>query len=183
MDGLHLTADLSGCDASLAAMTEPAALRTLCVEAVKQARLIAVGELFHAFPPPGGVTGVVLLAESHLAVHTWPELAAVTLDVYVCNYGGDNSQRAHALLDALVAAFSARDVQRQSLQRGVKQRQPVAWWFVVPGWLVEVIQHLFSSADASASTKRLSSSSIRHSTEPVGKQCSATNRTGLANED
>jgi hypothetical protein len=39
----------------------------------------------------GGVTGVVLLAESHLAVHTWPA-AAVTLDVYVCN-SGDNSAR------------------------------------------------------------------------------------------
>ncbi len=118
MDGLHLTADLSGCDTSLAAMTEPGALRALCVGAVEHAGLDPVGELFHAFPPPGGVTGVVLLAESHVAVHTWPELAAVTLDVYVCNYGGDNTQRAHALLDALVAAFGASDAQRQSLQRG-----------------------------------------------------------------
>jgi len=125
MDGLHLTADLSGCDTTLAAMTEPAALRALCVGAVQRAGLAAVGELFHAFPPPGGVTGVVLLAESHLAVHTWPELAAVTLDVYVCNYGGDNSERAHALLDALVDAFGARDVQRQSLQRGARAARPL----------------------------------------------------------
>ena len=61
---------------------------------------------------------MLLLAESHLAVHTWPELGAVTLDVYVCNYGGDNSARAHALLDALVAAFGAKEAHRQSLQRG-----------------------------------------------------------------
>jgi hypothetical protein len=52
--------------------------------------LTPVGELFHRFEPGGGVTGVVLLAESHLAVHTWPELGAVTMDVYVCNFSGDN---------------------------------------------------------------------------------------------
>ena len=34
----------------------------------------------------GGVTGVVLLAESHVAIHTWPELGNVTLDIYVCNF-------------------------------------------------------------------------------------------------
>jgi S-adenosylmethionine decarboxylase len=120
MDGLHLTADLSGCDTSLAAMTDPVALQALCLAAVERAGLAAVGELFHVFPPPGGVTGVVLLAESHLAVHTWPELAAVTLDVYVCNYGADNSARAHALLETLIDAFGALDAQRQALQRGAK---------------------------------------------------------------
>src|SRR4051794_31574714 len=113
MDGLHLTADLSGCDTALAAMTDPAALRALCLGAVERAGLAAVGELFHVFPPSGGVTGVVLLAESHLAVHTWPELGGVTLDVYVCNHGADNSGRAHALLDALIGAFRAKGVQRQ----------------------------------------------------------------------
>ncbi|RQP22321.1 adenosylmethionine decarboxylase [Piscinibacter terrae] len=118
MDGLHLTADLRGCDPGLAAMTDAAALRAMCVGAVEAAGLGAVGELFHVFPPPGGVTGVVLLAESHLAVHTWPELGAVTLDVYVCNYGGNNSARAQALLEALVVAFGAREAHRQSLRRG-----------------------------------------------------------------
>ena len=48
----------------------------------------------------------MLLAESHLAVHTWPELEAATLDVYVCNFGADNSARAEALMAALIAAFA-----------------------------------------------------------------------------
>ena len=65
-----------------------------------------------------GITGVVLLAESHLAVHTWPEMAAVTLDVYVCNYGSDNAAKAHALFDALCAAFDPRSRQTHALQRG-----------------------------------------------------------------
>src|SRR3978361_2121210 len=120
MQGLHLTADLHGCAVDHPAMTEPQALRRLCLSEVVAARLAAVGELFHRFPAPGGVTGVVLLAESHLAVHTWPELAAVTLDVYVCNLGGDNSARAHALLASLLAAFSPGHVERHVLERGAR---------------------------------------------------------------
>jgi S-adenosylmethionine decarboxylase len=118
MDGLHLTADLHGVAATLAAMHDPAALRACCVAAVGAAGLQPVGELFHRFPAAGGVTGVVLLAESHLAVHTWPELRAVTLDVYVCNYGADNSARAEALLAALLAAFAPARVERHALRRG-----------------------------------------------------------------
>jgi S-adenosylmethionine decarboxylase len=118
MDGLHLTADLRGVAAALPAMSDCAALRECCLAAVAHAELQPVGELFHRFPAGGGVTGVVLLAESHLAVHTWPELEAVTLDVYVCNYGADNSQRAEALLGALLAAFAPRSVERHTLRRG-----------------------------------------------------------------
>jgi S-adenosylmethionine decarboxylase len=122
MQGLHLTADLRGCPAGQPAMTTPEALRELCVAAVHDAGLLPVGECFHGFPPengePRGVTGVVLLAESHLAVHTWPEIDAVTLDVYVCNLGADNSAKAHRLLDTLLAAFGPAGVARHALQRG-----------------------------------------------------------------
>ena len=118
MQGLHLMADLRGCAANLPAMTEPDALRALCLRAVHDGALTPVGELFHRFGPPGGVTGVVLLAESHLAVHTWPELGAVTLDVYVCNYGADNSARAQGLLAALQQGFSPAQVVAHSVVRG-----------------------------------------------------------------
>ncbi len=118
MTGHHLTADLSGCPATTSAMTDPQALRRLCIEAVYAAGLTPVGEVFHVFPPPGGVTGVVLLAESHLAVHTWPERGAVTLDAYVCNLSSDNSAAAQGLVDQLIAAFAPRHVQRQRWLRG-----------------------------------------------------------------
>jgi S-adenosylmethionine decarboxylase proenzyme len=121
MQGLHLTADLTGCDAAQPLMREPEALRTACLDAVRQAGLQPVGELFHRFPAPGGITGVVLLAESHLAVHTWPELGAVTLDVYVCNLGGDNSARAEWLLATLREAFAPQAAQLQRLQRGLPE--------------------------------------------------------------
>ncbi len=121
MQGLHLTADLHRC-AAVPAMTDPAALRAHCLAAVHESGLTPVGELFHRFDAPAGqaagITGVVLLAESHLALHTWPELGAVTVDVYVCNFGADNSAKAHALLDSLVRGFAPAEVTRQQLRRG-----------------------------------------------------------------
>ena len=130
MRGLHLTADLRGCALARPLMTNPAALRSICLEAVAAVGLRPVGELFHRFTraavgadasdatAPAGITGVVLLAESHLAVHTWPELEAATIDVYVCNFGADNSARAETLLAALVAAFAPAAVERHALERG-----------------------------------------------------------------
>lgn len=123
MQGLHLTADLTGCRCAAQWLLDAATLVQACTDAVRAAGLQAVGQLFHAFPSagegPGGVTATVLLAESHLCVHTWPELGAVTLDVYVCNVGADHSDKAHALMAALVRLFEPSHVRRHALQRGV----------------------------------------------------------------
>lgn len=118
MHGLHLTADLRGCRPGTPALTDAGALREACLAAVRAAGLQAVDSLFHPFPAPGGVTGVVLLAESHVAVHTWPERATVTLDVYVCNHGRDNRGRAEALLAALEALFAPASAERHRIERG-----------------------------------------------------------------
>lgn len=156
MQGLHLTADLHHCAAPAALLADREALRALALRAVAAAGLSPVGELFHAFgrqgtgaaaagraagsaggsaggaaggaagTSPGGVTGVVLLAESHVALHTWPELAAVTLDVYVCNHAADNSARAEALLRTLEAAFAPGRCERQRVQRGSLAPRPLA---------------------------------------------------------
>ena len=103
-------------------MLDAAALSLACTDAVRAAGLQAVDQLFHTFPStaqgPGGVTATVLLAESHLCVHTWPEQNAVTLDVYVCNFGAEHSVKAQALMDARLARFDPAEVQRHALQRG-----------------------------------------------------------------
>lgn len=122
MQGLHLTADLHQCHCAPAWLKDAALLGEHCVQAVQAAGLQAVAQLFHTFPDtghgPGGVTATVLLAESHVCVHTWPEQRAVTLDVYVCNFGADHSAKAHALMGALVARFAPEQVQHNSLRRG-----------------------------------------------------------------
>jgi S-adenosylmethionine decarboxylase len=60
----------------------------------------------------------VLLAESHLCVHTWPETTSVTLDVYVCNFGGDHSAKAQALMAALQGLFRPATCSLNRLERG-----------------------------------------------------------------
>jgi spermidine synthase len=125
MEGLHLTADLFECQCPPAFLTSAASLAALCRRATLDAGLTIVGEHWHKFPPhlgaPGGVTGMLLLAESHLAVHTWPERAGVTLDVYVCNFTGDNSHRAQAVVTALLGAFQASRAERERILRGARE--------------------------------------------------------------
>ena len=122
MQGLHLTADLHQCLCHADWLTHAQRLGERCGQAVEAAGLKSVAQLFHTFPPTdlgaSGVTATVLLAESHLCVHTWPEQQAVTLDVYVCNFGGDHSAKAQVLMDALVALFEPTTVTRHALQRG-----------------------------------------------------------------
>ncbi len=130
MQGLHLTADLHQCRCEARWLTDAALLGAHCVQAVGAAGLQAVAQLFHTFPAAGdgppGVTATVLLAESHLCVHTWPEQQAVTLDVYVCNFGGDHSASAHTLMAALVALFEPAHIERNSVLRGALLTPPNA---------------------------------------------------------
>ncbi len=122
MQGLHLTADLYGCRCEPSLLTDAARLAEVCRAAVRKAELTLVDEKFFTFPDyrgePGGVTGAVLLAESHVAVHTWPERAGVTLDVYVCNFSTDNSSKAEQLLDDLIVAFAPRQQNTNRILRG-----------------------------------------------------------------
>lgn len=93
-----------------------------CVQSVRAAGLQPVNQLAHTFPAtphgPGGVTATVLLAESHLCIHTWPEQMGVTVDVYVCNFGADHSAKAQALMGALIHLFEPTHCTQQALQRG-----------------------------------------------------------------
>lgn len=122
MNGLHLIADLHDCDCPPALLLDAPGLETFCTEACTRHGLSVVGRLFHAFTDaagqPAGVTGTVVLAESHLAVHTWPEIDSVTLDIYVCNFSGDNSARAQALFAEVTAAFAPARMEKSEVVRG-----------------------------------------------------------------
>ena len=119
MDGIHLLGEWFGCPPA-PAMLRADLLRTLCLEAAADAGLTAVGETFHQFEPQG-VTGMVLLAESHLAIHTWPEIDFVSIDVYVCNLRADNSFRAQILYDTLKRALGPLELREHVLHRGVER--------------------------------------------------------------
>ncbi|OOG37184.1 adenosylmethionine decarboxylase [Polaromonas sp. A23] len=128
MHGLHLTADLHDCRCEAFWLVDAERVGEQCLQAVHAAGLQPVARLFHSFaaagPGPSGFTATVLLAESHLCLHTWPELGAVTLDVYVCNFGADHSAKAEALMETLVALFQPGHVERHALRRGQKAGSP-----------------------------------------------------------
>jgi S-adenosylmethionine decarboxylase proenzyme len=117
MDGIHLLGEWYGCPADKPEMVNADALRRACMDAVARAGLTTVGERFHQFEPQG-VTGAVILAESHLAIHTWPEMGAVTIDVYVCNFTTDNTDKAEEVFRHLQGRLAPTRTHFQAIQRG-----------------------------------------------------------------
>ena len=117
MDGIHLLGEWYGCPADTPEFTRSDPLRKLCVEAAQASGLTVVGECFHQFQPQG-VTGTVLLAESHIAIHTWPESGFVTVDVYVCNLTTDNTAKAEQVFRTLETALKPSRKRFQAIHRG-----------------------------------------------------------------
>ena len=122
MQGLHIIADLYSCP-KVDCLVSVKALRDLCVKGCESAGLTVLGEHFYQFDSfdqvqAGGATGAVVLAESHLAIHTWPERDGATLDIYVCNVTADNSPRAEQVYALLIAALKPADVLVKRVWRG-----------------------------------------------------------------
>ena len=122
MKGLHIIADLYNCRKS-EVLVSSEKLRDLCVKACTDSGLTVLGQHFYQFDgldgtQDGGSTGAVVLAESHLAIHTWPERVGATLDVYVCNFTSDNTAKAESVYKTLIAAFEPGDVMVERMQRG-----------------------------------------------------------------
>ena len=104
MNGLHLIGDLTGCRCDPQLLLDGESFKAKALEMVAASGLTTMDSTFHTFDG-GGFTGTVVLAESHLAIHTWPERQGLTLDVYVCNYSADNSAKARKLFDSIIAHF------------------------------------------------------------------------------
>ncbi len=98
--GTHILIDLHGCRRS----DDLDYVKQVCIEAAVATGATVIGENFHHFGEGCGVSGVVVLAESHLSIHTWPEQGFVSADVYVC--GTCEAERAFPVL---VQRFEATD--------------------------------------------------------------------------
>lgn len=117
MNGLHLTGDLLRCRCDSQRLRDGIDFRDKCIEMVNASGLTIMDAVFNQFDD-SGFTGAVILAESHLAIHTWPETNGLTLDVYVCNYSADNSAKAQQLFDAVVDYFQPTEIVRHAIDRG-----------------------------------------------------------------
>ncbi len=110
--GLHILADLYGVEAERIDRVED--IRSLLETAVKVADLTKISSHYFQFQPHGA-TGVVLLAESHISIHTWPEHGLATVDVYTC---GDPS-KAYRAIDYIVSTLEPTRVDKQVHERGI----------------------------------------------------------------
>jgi S-adenosylmethionine decarboxylase len=99
--GIEWLVDGEGCSAEL--LRDIDAVRGVCEEIIADLGLRVVGEpMWHQFPQPGGVTGLYLLSESHLACHTFPETGVATFNLYCCRPRPpfEWERRLHTLLGA-----------------------------------------------------------------------------------
>ncbi|HKP85087.1 MAG TPA: S-adenosylmethionine decarboxylase [Blastocatellia bacterium] len=86
--GTEWLVDAEGCSAEL--LRDVETIRRVCDQIISDLDLRVVGEgRWHEFPHPGGVTGLFLLTESHLACHTYPELGVATFNLYCCKHRPD----------------------------------------------------------------------------------------------
>lgn len=109
--GRHLVADFHDCTADL---NDPRFVMETLEKACKVANATIVERSGHHFSPYG-VTAVVIIAESHLAVHTWPEYRYAAVDLFTC---GDSVDPWKAF-EVVKRAFGANRVEVQEIRRGI----------------------------------------------------------------
>lgn len=86
-------------------------------EIIKKSNLHELGSFYYKFPQGNGFTGLISLIESHIAIHTWPELYYFTLDVYLCNYSKDNSATCKRVFEEIVHFFKPTKVIKKMVIR------------------------------------------------------------------
>ncbi len=109
--GVHILSDMYGVSPSLIERKEP--IGRIVEEAVKIGGLTKISSDYYQFDPIGA-SGIILLAESHLSFHTWPEHGLVTLDLYTC---GDPS-KAEIAYEYLLENLMPTAVRTRRVERG-----------------------------------------------------------------
>ncbi len=107
--GSHLIIDLY----NATKLDDMQVMHNALVECVEKAGATLLHIHLHHFEPNGGISGVAVLAESHISVHTWPEFGYAAFDVFMC---GDAEP--HKAVDVLKAAFSPDRVILNEFMRG-----------------------------------------------------------------
>lgn len=113
---LHTLLEYEDCDPAI--LKRSAAVRRLLINAIRQAGGTVVTDVFHKFRPYG-VSGVVIIAESHVTVHTWPEHGYAAVDVFSCSPRLDH----RVIRNLLQQGLGAQRVRRRSFRRGPSARR------------------------------------------------------------
>ncbi len=110
--GIHIIADMYGVDPAVLARVER--MKEVFEGAVKFAKLSKISSDYYQFRPEGA-SGIVLIAESHLSFHTWPEYGLVTLDIYTCG----NPEQAVKAYEYIKERLKPTRVDEVRMDRGV----------------------------------------------------------------
>ncbi len=110
--GVHIVADLYGCDPEI--LKSATKMADIFEGAVKFAKLNKLSSHYHQFHP-FGATGVVVISESHLSFHTWPEHGYAAIDVYTCG----PHEAAFKAFDYIVKKLKPQRVEKQVHYRGI----------------------------------------------------------------
>jgi S-adenosylmethionine decarboxylase len=112
MDNLHhVVFDCYGCEQAL--LDDEERIASILVSAAELANMRVIGKISHKFTPQG-ITVVLLLAESHIAIHTWPEARFAAIDLFSCK--PFQADRVH---QALVSDLRAKSSSLRELRRGI----------------------------------------------------------------
>lgn len=107
----HFIVEFYGCDRELISSSRE--IRRLLQGVVRKAKLTKIRSYFHQFKP-AGVTGVILLRESHISIHTWPELGYAAIDLFTCG-ARKNVLEAYRIL---IANLRPRRIKKREIKRG-----------------------------------------------------------------
>lgn len=110
--GRHLLVELNDCDREV--LNDLDRLRDAMLTAAIKSGAVILGDSFHRFSPQG-VSGVVVIAESHLSVHTWPEYGYAAVDVFTCGCTVDPQTAA----DVLIEKLGSKNHSLTEIKRGV----------------------------------------------------------------
>ena len=114
--GRHLIIDFWGCQALDQLPTMETAMRDAIIKA--KATLLHIH--LHHFTPNGGISGVAVLAESHISVHTWPECGFAAFDVFMCDkVCRFHSFETHLAIEILRKAFMPTEYKINEIKRGI----------------------------------------------------------------
>lgn len=109
--GIHLIIDLEGASR----LDDPEHIETNLIRAAEDAGATVLSSDFHIFTPNNGVSGVVILAESHISIHTWPERDFAALDVFMCGHADPMKT-----IERLKTAFAPTRIGLQEIKRGLQ---------------------------------------------------------------
>ncbi len=110
--GRHVLLELKDCNREVLNNLE--LLQDVLRSAAQEAGATVLEQYFHHFSPQG-VSGAIIIAESHLALHTWPEYGYAAVDIFTC---GD-SVKPEIAVDLLIKIFESKDPTILELKRGV----------------------------------------------------------------